>query len=109
MQREAPAEVQSRKARFYPGSQRFKQRDKSGRIDSARTVHPVHDTTFGQRLSDPVLGHASHALSRTSGPAQVVELTRQRLNQCRVDALGAGNESSVAPWWVCGCSGHFNH
>ena len=109
MQCKSSAEVEACKARLNVRSHRFEKRDKPGRIDSARAVHPVHDTTFGQRLSDPVLSHASHALSRTSGPAQVVELTRQRLNQCRVDASGAGNDSSVAPWWVCGCSGHFNH
>jgi hypothetical protein len=41
-----------------------------------------------------MLGHASHALSRPSRPAQLVELATSGLNMQRVNPLAPTNQSS---------------
>lgn len=108
VKREASAQVQSSKARFDVGSKGLKHRNEAGRIDSACTVHPMHQFPPGQRVADPVLGDASHALSRSPRSTEVVELSRLRLDVHGVNALQASGQRSVSFQW--GWRGfHVNH
>lgn len=99
VQREASAQVQSSEAGFDVGSKGLEHRNEPGRIDSACTVHPMHQFPPGQRMRDPVLGDASHALSRSPRSTEVVELSRLRLDVHGVNALRALGQRGVSFQW----------
>ena len=95
VKREASAEVQSCKAGFDLASEGLKDRDEPSRIDSTCAVHPVHQFSSSQCVGNPVLGDASHALSRSSRPTEVVELSGLGLNVHGVNASRALRQRGV--------------
>jgi hypothetical protein len=80
-------EVQTSEASLNIRFQKLENRNESGRVNSASPVNPMHNFAASKSARYPMLADGSHALSCSSGPAQVVDLALQWLNMRWINAL----------------------
>ena len=108
VQCKATTEVQTSEASLNIRFQKFEKRNEPCGVNSASPVNPMDNLAASKSARYPMLADGPHALSCSSGAAQVVDLASQWLNMRWVNTLTALREGEASPEFLC-VGFHVNH
>jgi len=102
------AQVKPSETRFGVGMQASKWGQKSGRVDTARTVDPMDHVACRKGLCDPMFGDGTHASTGMARAGQVIHQPWLRTNIGQVEFGGRSPQQRMR--WSSGFADlHVNH